>query len=81
MREEGLDKHPWRTLAIAIPAGAGAFMAVFFALQMFIQVWGGIVFDPSVWNFYWLMGIVGAIFGFERWWAYEWGSFNPHDRS
>lgn len=75
------DKHPWRTLAKAIPAGASIFMAMFFVLQMSLQVGAGYYPDSSVWNFYPLMAFAGAIFGFERWWAYEQGPYNPfHER-
>lgn len=53
-------------------------MTVLFALQ--VGVLGGMTGDPSFWNFYWLMGVAGAIFGFDMWWGYEQGPFNPHDR-
>jgi len=40
--------------------------------------------DSSVYSFYPIMALIGAAFGFERWWAHEQGGdegYNPfHER-
>lgn len=75
------DKHPLRDLAFMVAAGVSIFMVGFFILRISLQVLVGFVPDPSVWNFYWLMALAGGVFGFERWWSYEQGPYNPfHER-
>ena len=79
MREQPIDKHPLRTLGIALFAGSMIFMAALFATLSALAL-GGIRLDSSVVNFYPLMGFAGAVFGIERWIAYESGGINPfHD--
>ena len=81
MGEEPVDKHPLRTLGISLAAGVSMFVTGLFLLLWSLLVYGGAKFDPSVWNFYLLVAFAGAVFGFERWWAYESGGVNPfHDR-
>ncbi len=77
---QGPDKNPMRTLLISMAFGGSFFVFVLFALLTALGFWGGVWFDPSVGNFYPIMAVVGALFGFERWWAYEQGGVNPfHD--
>jgi len=75
--KDEIDKHPWRTLAIMVPAGTLIFMGILFAIQMAVQAWGDAKLDPSIWNLYWFMGPAGAAFGFVLWWGYEQGDYNP----
>lgn len=78
-REEAPDKHPIRTLVIALAAGSLVFVAALFA-TLSLLYWGGVRLDSSVVYFYPLMAIAGAVFGFERWLAHESGGVNPfHD--
>ncbi len=79
MSEQPVDRHPLRTLGVALFAGGIIFMAALFATLSALS-WGGIKLDSSVVNFYPLMAFAGAVFGFERWIAYESGGINPfHD--
>jgi len=79
LSEQPVDRHPLRTLGVALFAGGIIFMAALFATLSALS-WGGIKLDSSVVNFYPLMAFAGAVFGFERWIAYESGGINPfHD--
>ena len=79
MSEQAVDEHPLRTLGAALIAGSTIFVAILFA-TLSALAWGGIKLDPSVLNFYPLMAFAGAVFGLERWIAYESGGINPfHD--
>jgi hypothetical protein len=81
MDTEKPDQHPYRTLGIFLCAGVLIFCAGLFAFLFLLTGVGGYQLDPSVQNFYFLMAVAGAIFGLERWMAYEAGPINPfHDR-
>lgn len=76
---EPLDRHPLRTLVLALAAGCALFVALLF-VTLTALAFGGVGLDSSVVDFYPLMAIAGAVFGFERWLAYESGGVNPfHD--
>jgi len=76
-----VDKHPYRTLLVLLAAGTTIFVLSFFLILFAVTAFTGLRFDSSVVDFYpWIAG-AGALFGFERWWAYESGGVNPfHDR-
>ncbi|MDE1853500.1 MAG: hypothetical protein KGI38_07115 [Thaumarchaeota archaeon] len=81
MTNEHVDKHPLRTLILLIGAGSMIFMLGLSILLAFLGYAGRVWYDPSVLDFYPLMAGLGALFGFERWWGYEYGETNPfHDR-
>jgi len=79
LSEQPVDKHPLRTLCVALLAGGIIFVAALFMTLSALAL-GGIRLDSSVVNFYPLMAFAGAVFGLERWIAYESGGINPfHD--
>ncbi len=80
MSEEGTDRHPVRTLVFFLAAGVGLFVAGLYAVLTLLGSVGGAGYDASVLSFYPFMAALGAVFGFERWWSYELGPYNPiHD--
>ena len=80
MAEEPIDRYPLRTLAFLLAAGSFLFVALLFAVHM-TMVLASMNSDPSIVNFYPVMGLIGALFGFERWWACEQGPVNPFHES
>ncbi len=67
-------------MGVLLAAGTGIFVLGLF-LVLSLLSYAGYGLDSSVLNFYPLMGGAGALFGFERWLAYESGGVNPfHDR-
>ncbi len=78
--EEELDKHPRRTLAFCLAAGVSIFVLGLFVLLTVVSFYGVVKPDPSALKFYPVMAGVGALFGFNVWWGYEQGTYNPHDR-
>ncbi len=74
------DKHPVRTLLYLITLGAGIFTLFLLVLHLLL-IYGGVPTDPSIFNFYAVMAGLGVLFGFERWWGYEQGGYNPFRES
>ncbi len=67
-------------MGVLLAAGTGIFVLGLF-LVLSLLSYAGYGLDSSVLDFYPLMGGAGALFGFERWLAYESGGVNPfHDR-
>jgi uncharacterized RDD family membrane protein YckC len=63
-----------------LAVGSAFFVILLFAVQV-ILIFGKLAPDSSFYNFYPIMAGLGALFGFERWWAHEQGGVNPfHDR-
>jgi drug/metabolite transporter (DMT)-like permease len=77
---QGLTRRHLRRLVLLMGAGVLFFVGLFLCLHLLL-IYAGAAPDPSVYNFYPLMAGLGALFGFERWWAHEQGGVNPfHDR-
>ena len=77
--EEKPEKHPARSLAYFLAAGASLFVAGLFVTLTSLGA-AGVRYDSSVLDFYPVMAGLGAIFGFERWWSHIYGPSNPfHD--
>ncbi len=69
-----------KRLGFFLLAGCAVFVALLVCLQALL-VFVGYAVDPSFYNFYPILALLGAAFGFERWWAHEQGDVNPfHDR-
>jgi len=76
-----VDKHPLRSLAKSLLFGTLLFLSLIVAVQLVLTLLArGVGIDATFWRFYPLMGGVGALFGFERWWAYEQDGVNPFHR-
>ncbi len=76
----GLTRAHARRLVLMMGAGVALFVALLFCLQALLT-YAGAAMDSSVYSFYPIMAGLGAMFGFERWWAHEQGGVNPfHDR-
>lgn len=82
MIEREPKKNPHRSLLVSILFGGFIFVLLLFVLQFsLVFLAGGHGIDPSFVDFYPLMGGLGAFWGFERWWSYEGGEYNPfHSR-
>jgi len=80
METQSPDKNPLRRLLYLTVAGMGIFMSFLLVLQLSL-VYFGTAPDPSVFKFYPIMAGLGALFGFERWWSYEQGEYNPFHES
>ncbi|MDE1858141.1 MAG: hypothetical protein KGI26_03630 [Thaumarchaeota archaeon] len=75
------DPHPLRSLVLFLGSGAAIFVLGLFLVLWFLGAAGGFSYDPSVLDFYPVMAGLGAVFGFERWWAHMYGPSNPfHDK-
>lgn len=66
-----MDSEPLKALATCIAAGVSLFVIGFFLILVALRP------DPSALQFYPLVAACGALFGFERWWTYEYGPVNP----
>jgi uncharacterized membrane protein YjgN (DUF898 family) len=76
----GITKAHLKILGVFVVAGACIFTLFLAAFQASLYL-AGRPPDSSVYNFYPIMALAGAAFGFERWWAHEQGGVNPfHDR-
>ncbi|MDA4125546.1 MAG: hypothetical protein OK438_08915 [Thaumarchaeota archaeon] len=76
----GLTTAHLKRLVKMVAAGIAIFIALLLALQAAL-VYAGAAPDSSVYWFYPIMAVLGALFGFERWWATEQGGNNPfHDK-
>ena len=74
------DWNPLKRLPVFLAAGSFIFVLFLLAVEAALVYLGGWKPDSSVANFYWLMGVIGTVWGFERWWSYELGPCNPfHD--
>lgn len=74
------DKNPFRTFLVCIFGGASIFILLFAAFHLMILMYAPTTLDFSALYFYPIMAGLGMVFGFERWWSYEQGSYNPfHD--
>lgn len=71
-----------KTLVKFLVAGSSLFIFFLFAVQSVLVYLGGWRSDPSVLYFYPLMALLGTVWGFEQWWSYEIGPYNPfHDHN
>jgi len=72
------DRNPLRSLLISVFAGGVIFVGGLFLVQVFLEHYaGGAGIDSSFAEFYPLMAVLGAMWGFSRWWSYEQGEYNP----
>jgi hypothetical protein len=77
---QGLTKAHLRRLVWMMSVGMVFFVALFLFVHI-VLIYAGAAPDPTVYRFYPIMAGLGALFGFERWWAHEQGGVNPfHDK-
>lgn len=76
----GPTKAHVRRMAKMMAAGACIFMAFLASVHIALSL-AGKTPDPTFYYFYPITAVLGALFGFERWWGLEQGEYNPfHDR-
>ena len=79
-RGQGLSRSHLKRLVLFMAAGVGIFTLFLVVVQIALGLVGKLP-DPTFYDFYPIMVALGAVFGFERWWAYEQGEHNPfHER-
>jgi hypothetical protein len=75
---EEANKHLVRSLAASVVFGCLIFVVFLLFVQFILAYFaGGAGLDSSFGEFYPLMGGLGAIWGFSRWWSSEQGDYNP----
>ncbi len=76
---QGLTRSHVKRLVKLMVVGVCIFLLALAGLQAALS-FGGLPPDRSFYNFYPIMAVLGAVFGFERWWGQEQGDYNPfHD--
>ena len=76
----GFTRAHAKSLARLMAMGVVIFVIFLVAVQFALSAAGRPV-DSTFYNFYPIMGALGAAFGFERWWGQEQGDYNPfHER-